>query len=111
MNICEKFEYIRAYLNVDKNTFCEEFELPLTIFEDDSIHAIDNNCLTEYELSKLLNFFQFEYLDFITCETQIIKSSELQSHHVIVSKNNLEDKDTLYEDYVRQDDSRYEEND
>ena len=107
MKFLEKITFIQNKLHLNDYAFCTRFRIKIS-----NLKKWRKNLLkpTENEVQWVCNYFSLDVKDFLDDSSTLAKTVKDGEHPCLV-KPKEEKPNVIYEDYQREDNSRYEEKD
>ena len=107
MNFQEKVAFIQNSLHLSDGAFCARYKIKLGLLKKLKSGQVEP---TNKDVKTICKEFNLEVTDFLNNDSTLSKNLK-PGEHPCATKPIQEKANTIYEDYVREDNSRYEEKD
>ena len=107
MNFLEKIAFIEEKLRLNDYEFCTRFRIRISVLKKWRKHQL---APTKEDIKWVCNYFNVDATDFLNDSSTLSKKVK-EGEHPCASKAFVEKENVIYEDYAREDNSRYEEKD
>ncbi len=107
MNFLEKIAFIEENLQLNDYTFCTRFRIKISVLKKWRRQQL---APTVEDIKWVCNYFNVDANDFLNDSSTLSKKVK-EGEHPCASKPVVEKENVIYEDYGREDNSRYEEKD
>ena len=107
MKFLEKVEFIQKSLHLTDGAFCARYKIKLGLLKKWRLNQIKP---TLKDVKTICKEFNLEPTDFLN-DTSTLSRTIKDGEHSCATKPIIESGNVVYEDYVREDNSRYEEKD
>ena len=107
MKFLEKIAFIEENLHLNDSAFCTRFRIKMSILKKWRRQQLQP---TEKDIMWVCNYFHLDAKDFLNDLSTLAKEIK-DGEHPCASKPAVEKDNVVYEDYVREDNARYEEKD
>ena len=107
MNFQEKVAFIQNSLHLTDGAFCARYKIKLGLLKKLRLGQIEP---TSKDVKTICKEFNLDVTDFLNNSSTLSKNVK-PGEHPCAMKPVVEKANTIYEDYAREDNSRYEEKD
>ena len=107
MKFLEKIAFIQNKLHLNDYAFCTRFRIKISYLKKWRKNLLSP---TEENVKWVCNYFNLDATDFLDDSSTLAKEVK-EGEHLCATKPIQESGNVVYEDYVREDNSRYEEKD
>ena len=107
MKFLEKVTFIQNKLHLNDYAFCTRFRIKISYLKKWRKGLLTP---TINDVKWVCNYFNLDVNDFLNDESTLAKEVK-DGEHPCATKPHVEKKNEVYEDYAREDNSRYEEKD
>ena len=107
MKFLEKIAFIQKQLHLNDFAFCSRFRIKISVLKK---WRKAQSTPTEKDVVWVCNYFNLDASDFLNDKSTLAKEIK-DGEHPCATKPHVEKKNEIYEDYTREDNSRYEEKD
>ena len=107
MKFLEKIAFIQKQLQLNDFAFCSRFRIKISVLKKWRKAQLTP---TEKDVVWVCNYFNLDASDFLNDKSTLAKEIK-DGEHPCATKPHVEKKNEIYEDYAREDNSRYEEKD
>ena len=107
MKFLEKIAFIEENLHLNDYAFCTRFRIKISVLKKWRRQQLQP---TEKDIMWVCNYFHLDAKDFLNDLSTLAKEIK-DGEHPCASKPAVEKDNVVYEDYVREDNARYEEKD
>jgi len=107
MVFLEKVSFIQKSLHQNDYAFCTRFRIKISFLKKWKKGLLTP---TEADIKWVCNYFNLDPKDFLD-DTSTLSKNILKGEHPCATKPIIERAHEIYEDYAREDNSRYEEKD
>ena len=107
MKFLEKIAFIEGKLHLNDYAFCTRFRIKISVLKKWRKGLLEP---TVEEIKWVCNYFNLDATDFLNDSSTLAKVAK-EGEHPCATKPLPEKEHTIYEDFAREDNSRYEEKD
>ena len=107
MKFLEKIAFIESKLHFNDGAFCARYKIKLSLLKKWKAGQV---APTSKDIKYICKDFNLDANDFLDDSSTLSKDIK-EGEHPCATKPVIEKENTIYEDYVREDNSRYEEKD
>ena len=107
MKFLEKIAFIQEKLHLNDFAFCTRFRIRISVLKKWRKGELTP---TEEDIKWVCNYFNVDATDFLNDSSTLSKEVK-EGEHPCASKPQVDRCDVIYEDFAREDNSRYEEKD
>ena len=107
MKFLEKIAFIEEKLHLNDYAFCTRFRIKISVLKKWRKAQLSP---TVDDVKWVCNYFNLDANDFLSDSSTLSKEVK-EGEHPCASKPVVDRSDVIYEDYAREDNSRYEEKD
>ena len=107
MKFSEKIAFIENKLHFNDYSFCTRFRIKISVLKKWRRGQL---VPTIQDIKWICNYFNLDATDFLD-DTSTLAKEIKEGEHPCAEKPIVEKENTIYEDYAREDNSRYEEKD
>ena len=107
MKFLEKIAFIQEKLHLNDFAFCTRFRIRISVLKKWRKGELTP---TEEDIKWVCNYFNVDATDFLNDSSTLSKEVK-EGEHPCTSKPQVDRCDVIYEDFAREDNSRYEEKD